>query len=126
MHPAVLSSGRHASVMRDVGSLVAQISVPGHSVYPLWIRYCCCVSWALSSFAIHLNHSYRVINRFGNMSLRTGSVLALLCGTAVLNIVRLTKVWQTRRSWIVYLWRFVATLLRAKLGQIIWKNVVWI
>jgi hypothetical protein len=34
-HPAVLSSGHYASVMRDVGSLVAQISVPRHGVFPL-------------------------------------------------------------------------------------------
>jgi len=89
MHPAVLSSERHARVMRNVGSLVAHISVLRRGVFPLWIRYCYCVSCALSSFAIHLINSYWVINRYGNMSPRMGSILAL--GFAVLNIVRLTK-----------------------------------
>jgi len=63
-----------------------------HVTVSVWIRYCYCVSCALSSFAVHLNHPYWLINGFGNMSLRTGSFLAL--GFAVLNIVRPTKEWR--------------------------------
>jgi hypothetical protein len=32
MHPSVLNSGRHASVVRNVGSLVAHMSVPRYGV----------------------------------------------------------------------------------------------
>ena len=37
LHPAVLS-GRHASMMRDVGNLVEHISVTRRGVFPFWIQ----------------------------------------------------------------------------------------
>lgn len=39
MHPAVASSVLHASLMRDVGSLVAQVSVLRPGVFPYGSSY---------------------------------------------------------------------------------------